>query len=102
AMFARELAARLPAGLEVTYLVNSGSEANDLAVTMARLHTGYADVIALRNGYHGGSPSSMALNGLHTWKLPTQQSAGVHHAVCPDPYRSPFSGSPAEVAARSV
>jgi alanine-glyoxylate transaminase/(R)-3-amino-2-methylpropionate-pyruvate transaminase len=102
ALFTRELAARLPTGLDVTYLVNSGSEANDLAVTMARLYTGQPDVIALRNGYHGGSPSSMALNGLHTWKLPTQQSAGVHHAVCPDPYRSAFSGTPAEVAARSV
>ncbi|MGH7518360.1 MAG: aspartate aminotransferase family protein [Gemmatimonadales bacterium] len=102
AVFARELAARLPAGLDVTYLVNSGSEANDLAVTMARLFTGRADVIALRNGYHGGSPSAMALNGLYTWKLPTQQSAGVHHAACPDPYRSPFPGSPAEVASRSV
>jgi alanine-glyoxylate transaminase/(R)-3-amino-2-methylpropionate-pyruvate transaminase len=102
ATFARELAARMPAGLDVTYLVNSGSEANDLAVTMARLYTGRPDVIALRNGYHGGSPSSMALNGLHTWKLPTQQSAGVHHAACPDPYRSAFIGSAAEVAARSV
>jgi alanine-glyoxylate transaminase/(R)-3-amino-2-methylpropionate-pyruvate transaminase len=102
AMFARELAARLPAGLDVTYLVNSGSEANDLAITMARLYTGRQDVIALRNGYHGGSPSAMALNGLHTWKLPTQQSAAVHHAACPDPYRSAFTGSPADVASRSV
>jgi alanine-glyoxylate transaminase/(R)-3-amino-2-methylpropionate-pyruvate transaminase len=44
----------------------------------------------------------MALNGLHTWKLPTQQSAAVHHAVCPDPYRSPFPGPAEAVAARSV
>jgi len=102
ALFARELAARLPAGLDVSYLVNSGSEANDLAVTLARLYAGRPDVVALRNGYHGGSPSSMALNGLHTWKLPTQQSAGVHHAACPDPYRSAFAGSATEVAARSV
>jgi alanine-glyoxylate transaminase/(R)-3-amino-2-methylpropionate-pyruvate transaminase len=102
AQFAEQLAARLPGGLDVTYLVNSGSEANDLAVTMARLYTGRTEVIALRNSYHGGSPSTMALNGLHTWKLSTQQSAGVHHTVCPDPYRSPFSGGPSEVAARSV
>jgi alanine-glyoxylate transaminase/(R)-3-amino-2-methylpropionate-pyruvate transaminase len=101
-LFARQLAARLPPGLEVTYLVNSGSEANDLAITMARLYTGRADVIALKNGYHGGSPSTMALNGLSTWKLPTQQSGGVHHAACPDPYRSAFSGTPAEIAAKSV
>jgi alanine-glyoxylate transaminase/(R)-3-amino-2-methylpropionate-pyruvate transaminase len=99
---AQRLAAKLPAGLEVTYFVNSGSEANDLAVTMARLFTGNPDVIALRNGYHGGSPTTMALNGLSTWKFPTQQSAGIHHAVCPDPYRSPFTGSPEAIATRSV
>src|SRR5215470_7365164 len=91
---ARRLAARLPPGLDVTYFVNSGSEANDLAVMMARLYTGQADVIALRNGYHGGSPSTMALNGLSTWKFPLPQAAPVHHAVCPDPYRSPFRGTP--------
>ena len=99
---AQRLAAKLPAGLEVTYFVNSGSEANDLAVTMARLFTGNPDVIALRNGYHGGSPTTMALTGLSTWKFPTQQSAGIHHAVCPDPYRSPFTGSPEAIATRSA
>ena len=99
---AQRLAALLPPGLDVTYFVNSGSEANDLAVTMARLYTGSADVIALRNGYHGGSPTTMALTGLSTWKFVTQQSAGVHHAVCPDPYRSPFTGSPEAIASQSA
>lgn len=99
---AQRLAAKLPPSLEVTYFVNSGSEANDLAVTMARLYTGNLDVIAVRNGYHGGSPTTMALTGLSTWKFPLQQSAGVHHAVCPDPYRSPFPGSPAAIASRSA
>jgi alanine-glyoxylate transaminase / (R)-3-amino-2-methylpropionate-pyruvate transaminase len=99
---AQRLAAKLPPGLEVTYFVNSGSEANDLAVMMARLYTGNLDVIAVRNGYHGGSPTTMALTGLSTWKFPTQQSAGVHHAVCPDPYRSAFPGSPAAIATRSA
>ena len=99
---AQRLAGLLPAGLDVTYFVNSGSEANDLAVMMARLYTGNADVIALRNGYHGGSPTTMALTGLSTWKFPTQQSAGVHHAVCPDPYRSPFAGSAEAIATRSA
>lgn len=102
ARLAQRLAAALPPGLDITYFVNSGTEANDLAVTMARLFTQSTDVVALRNGYHGGSPTAMALNGLSTWKLPTQQSAGVHHAVCPDPYRSPFTGSPEAIASRSA
>jgi alanine-glyoxylate transaminase/(R)-3-amino-2-methylpropionate-pyruvate transaminase len=80
---AEKLASKMPPGLDVTYFVNSGSEANDLAVTMARLYTGHTDVIALRNGYHGGSPSAMGLTSHHTWKLPTLQGAYVHHALCP-------------------
>jgi 4-aminobutyrate aminotransferase-like enzyme len=39
----------MPPELDVTYFVNSGSEANDLAISMARLFTGHSDVIALRN-----------------------------------------------------
>jgi alanine-glyoxylate transaminase/(R)-3-amino-2-methylpropionate-pyruvate transaminase len=101
-LLAKKLASKMPPGLDVTYFVNSGSEANDLAVTMARLYTGNPDVIAVRNGYHGGSPSTMALTSHHTWKLPTQQGGSVFHTVCPDPYRSPFSGSPEEIASRSV
>ena len=54
---AKQLAEKMPPGLDVTYFANSGSEANDLAVLMARAFTGNHDVIALRNGYHGGSPS---------------------------------------------
>jgi alanine-glyoxylate transaminase/(R)-3-amino-2-methylpropionate-pyruvate transaminase len=44
----------------------------------------------------------MGLTSHHTWKFPIQQNAGVHHAVCPDPYRSPFSGSPEEIARKSA
>jgi alanine-glyoxylate transaminase/(R)-3-amino-2-methylpropionate-pyruvate transaminase len=100
--FARRLAAKMPPGLDVTYFVNSGSEANDLAILMARLATGNHDVIALRNGYHGGSPASMALTSHHTWKYPAQLNTGVHHAMNPDPYRSPFQGTPGEIASRSA
>ena len=75
----------MPPGLDVTYFVNSGSEANDLAVTMARLFTGHNDVIAVRNAYHGGSPSALGLTSHHTWKFPVPSQPGVHHALCPDP-----------------
>ncbi|HEX9756007.1 MAG TPA: aspartate aminotransferase family protein [Gemmatimonadales bacterium] len=100
--FAKELAARLPAGLDVVYFVNSGSEANDLAVTMARAFTGHADVIALRNGYHGGTIGAMGLTSHHTWKLPVRYGGAVHHAVNPDPYRSPFPGTAEEIATSSA
>ncbi|HEV2147460.1 MAG TPA: aspartate aminotransferase family protein [Longimicrobiaceae bacterium] len=100
--FARKLASRMPPGLDVTYFVNSGSDANDLAIAMARLYTGNTDVVAVRNGYHGGSPSAMGLTSQHTWKFPIPQNVGVHHAMCPDSYRTPFAGTPEEVASRSA
>jgi len=101
-LLAKKLASKMPPGLDVTYFVNSGSEANDLAVTMARLYTGHTDVIALRNGYHGGSPSAMGLTSHNTWKYPVGGDGHVHHVVNPDPYRSPFDGTPEEIATRSV
>ncbi len=100
--FAKKLAAKMPPGLDVTYFVNSGSDANDLAISMARLYTGNFDVVALRNCYHGGSPSAMGLTSHHTWKFPTHQANGIHHAMNPDPYRSPFDGSPEEIASKSA
>ncbi len=99
---ARKLAGKLPAGLEVTYFTNSGSEANDLAVHLARLYTGCLDVLALRSGYHGGSFGTMGLTGVHTWKYPSAHGTYIHHTVCPDPYRSLFSGTPEEIAEKSV
>ena len=99
---AKKLAAKMPPGLDVTYFVNSGSEANDLATTMARLSTGNYDMIAVRNAYHGGSPSAVGLTSHSTWKHPVPQSFGVHHTVNPDPYRSLFSGTPEEIAKQCV
>jgi alanine-glyoxylate transaminase/(R)-3-amino-2-methylpropionate-pyruvate transaminase len=102
AVMARKLASKMPDGLDVTYFVNSGSEANDLAVQMARIYTGNPDVIAVRNSYHGASPSSNNLTSHSTWKYPVNVASGVHHTVCPDPYRSPYHGTPEEIATQSV
>lgn len=99
---AKKLASKMPEGLDVTYFVNSGSEANDLAVQMARLYTGHTDVIALRNSYHGASPFSNTLTSHSTWKYPVNVSSGIHHVVNPDPYRSPFNGTPEEIATKSA
>ena len=88
--YARELAARLPGDLSVCYFVNSGSEANDLAMMMARGYTGNYDVIALRNAYHGGTASTMGLTSHHTWKYNVPHSFGIQHAMMPDTYRGPW------------
>lgn len=87
AQYARALATKMPGDLKVCYFVNSGSEANDLALLMARAYTGNYDVIALRNAYHGGNAVTMGLTAHRTWKFNVPHSFGVHHAIVPDPYR---------------
>jgi alanine-glyoxylate transaminase/(R)-3-amino-2-methylpropionate-pyruvate transaminase len=88
--YAEKLVSKMPGQLKVCYFVNSGSEANDLALLMARAYTGNFDVIALRNGYHGGNQSAMGLTSHSTWKFNVPHSFGVHHAMTPDPYRGPW------------
>ncbi len=98
--FAEKLASKFPGELKVCYFVNSGSEANDLALLMARLYTGNYDAIALRNAYHGGNSSGMGLTAHSNWKFNTPQSFGVHHAVAPYPYRGHFGYDDAEAGVK--
>jgi len=90
AEYAQMLAEKMPGDLSVCYFVNSGSEANDLALLMARLYTGNYDVIALRNAFHGSIASAMGLTAHSTWKYNYPHSFGVQHAIAPDPYRGPW------------
>ena len=92
AQFGKRLAQTFPkdSGLNVVYFVNSGSEANDLAVLMSRAYTGNYDVIALRNAYHGGSAGTMGLTAHSTWKYNVPHNLGVQHAVLPDRYRGHY------------
>ncbi len=88
--YAEKLAAKMPGDLKVCYFVNSGSEANDLALLMARAYTGNYDIVALRNAYHGGNAAGMAMTAHSNWKFNVPHSFGVHHAVSPYPYRGNF------------
>ncbi len=90
AQYAEKLASKMPGDLKICYFVNSGSEANDLAMLMARLFTSNYDVIALRNAYHGGNASAMSVTAHSSWKFNVPHSFGVHHALAPYPYRGPF------------
>src|ERR1700722_2783704 len=96
AEFGQKLASKMPGDLKVCYFVNSGSEANDLALLMARAYTGNYDVIALRNSYHGGNASGMSVTSHHTWKFNVPHSFGVHHAMTPDVYRGQFGRDDAD------
>jgi alanine-glyoxylate transaminase/(R)-3-amino-2-methylpropionate-pyruvate transaminase len=100
AEYGKMLAEKMPGDLSVCYFVNSGSEANDLALLMARLYTGNYDIMALRNGYHGGSASTMGLTAHSTWKYNYPHNFGVHHSIAPDPYQGPWGWDDPEAGAK--
>jgi alanine-glyoxylate transaminase/(R)-3-amino-2-methylpropionate-pyruvate transaminase len=88
--YAEKLASKMPGDLKACYFVNSGSEANDLALLLARAYTQNFEIIALRNAYHGGNASGMGVTAHSTWKYNVPHSFGVHHALAPYQYRGPF------------
>jgi 4-aminobutyrate aminotransferase-like enzyme/Ser/Thr protein kinase RdoA (MazF antagonist) len=89
--YAEALADTMPDGLDVCYFVNSASEANELALRMARAKTGGKDLIVLEGAYHGHSTS---LIDISPYKHDGPGGGGapdwVHTAPIADIYRGPF------------
>ena len=57
------LAEATPAPLEVTYLVNSGAEAIDGALKLAKRYTGREEIISMKNSYHGNTHGALSVSG---------------------------------------
>jgi len=86
--YAEKLVATLPEPLEVCFFVNSGSEANDLALRLARGATGRKDTIVLDGAYHGNLSSLIEVS---PYKFDGRGGRGapehVHKLTMPDGYR---------------
>ncbi len=91
--YAERLTATLPDPLSVCFFVNSGSEANDLALRLIRAHSGAQDVVCVEHGYHG---HTQALVDVSPYKHAGPGGRGappwVHVAAMPDPYRGMYRG----------
>ena len=89
--YALRLTATLPAALSVVFLTNSGTEANDLALRLARAHTRARGVIVVDHAYHGHSPSMVELSPYKfNGKGGQGQASHVGVVAMPDVYRGPF------------
>jgi 4-aminobutyrate aminotransferase-like enzyme/Ser/Thr protein kinase RdoA (MazF antagonist) len=104
--YADRLTQLLPEPLRVCFFVNSGSEANELALRLARAHTGREDVIVLEYAYHG---HTNALIDISPYKFAGPGGGGrkpwVHVAPIADDYRGPYRRDDADAGekyARSV
>lgn len=95
AEFSERLASLAPEGLDTVFLVNSGSEANDLALRLAWAATGARNMLCLLEGYHGWSVASDAVSTSiadNPQALSTRPS-WVHPVVSPNTYRGPYRGA---------
>lgn len=61
--FAQKLASHLPASLQCVYPVNSGTEANEAALKLAKRVTGRMELVSFRGSYHGSTHGSMSVSG---------------------------------------
>jgi len=89
--YAERLTRYLPEPLRVCYFVNSGSEANELALRLARTRTRQEDIIVLEHAYHG---HTNALIDISPYKFDGPGGRGrkpwVHVAPIADDYRGPY------------
>ena len=99
--YAERLLATLPEPLEVCFFVCSGSEANELALRLARTATGAEDMIVIDGAYHG---NTAALIDISPYKHDGPGGKGtpphVYKALMPDPYRGQYKGYSRETGAR--
>ncbi|HUQ49256.1 MAG TPA: aspartate aminotransferase family protein [Terriglobales bacterium] len=91
---AEKLAKVTPGEISQSFLSNSGTEANETAIQLARIHTGSFEVVALRHGYSGRSQLAQSLTGQNPWRKSLPGAHGVVHALNPYCYRCPFGKTP--------
>jgi 4-aminobutyrate aminotransferase len=87
---AEKVAQITPGNLQKSFFTNSGSEANEAAVLLARMATGSYDVVALRHAYSGGSSLTKSMTAQAPWRKAGVISVGVAHAINPYCYRCPL------------
>jgi len=87
---AEKVAQITPGKLQKSFFTNSGTEANEAAILLARVATGSFDVVALRHSYSGGSAMTKSLTGQAPWRKSGVIGLGVAHAINPYCYRCPL------------
>lgn len=104
AKLAQKLAEISPGNLRKTFFGNSGAEAVEGALRIARQHTGRHEFIALTHSFHGRTNMTLSITGNSSRKTDGgPYAAGIAFTPAPYPYRCPFgTDSPADCAERSA
>jgi 4-aminobutyrate aminotransferase-like enzyme len=101
ARYAQRLCSRLPEPLRVCFFVNSGSEANDLALRLARTQTKRDDIVVIDGAYHGNLTSLIEISP-YNFDGPggTGAQLHVHKVPTPDTYRGLYREDEPQAADR--
>lgn len=91
---AEKLAEITPGELSKSFITNSGTEANESAISMARTATGRHEVLVLKHSYHGQSHLACSLTSNHNYRPSTMPAAGISYVENAYCYRCPFKKSP--------
>lgn len=91
---AEKLAEITPGELNMSFITNSGTEANEAAISMARVATGRHEVIALKHSYHGQSHLATSMTSNHNYRQATMPASGIAFAENAYCYRCPFKKTP--------
>ncbi len=89
-LLAEKLYQITPGRLKKSFFTSSGTEADDTAITAAKLHTGRQEIVVLRHSYSGRSATALSATGHSTWRPLPAQVAGIVHARAPYCYRCPL------------
>lgn len=87
---AKKLARLTPGKLKKSFFTNSGTEADETAIMLARMHTKNNEIIVLRHGYSGRSEQAGNVNGHGPYRVRSSSIAGIKHAHAPYCYRCPM------------
>lgn len=93
--FSERLLALAPAGMDRVFLVNSGTEANDLAIRLAWAYSGGRDMLSVLEAYHGWSVAADAVSTsiADNPKALSSRPDWVHPVTAPNTYRGEFRGA---------
>jgi len=92
AAYSEHLLSKFPKTLNKVFFVNSGSAASDLAIRLAKYHTGFEDIMVMETGYHGNTQSSIDISD---YKFNNPKGQGqkeyIIKTAIPDTYKGKFT-----------
>ena len=104
--YANELLSKFHDSLNKVFFVNSGSAASDLAIRIARMHTGHKNIMVMEHGYHGQTQTDIDISDYKfSNKVGQGQKEYIIKAAIPDTYRGKYTtndGSAGKMYAREA